>query len=60
MRLAVDVLALNQLADYPYERIDGVKPVNNRYEASVIPLLGTGMPSALDSPKVTITATSLR
>jgi hypothetical protein len=38
----------------PYERIDGTKPVNNRYNASVGPLLGMGMPGVVSSIKVTI------
>src|SRR5208283_267515 len=29
----------------PYERIDGNTPVNSRYNASVGPLLGMGMPA---------------
>lgn len=41
--------------DCPYERIDGAKQVNNRYDASVGPLLGIGMPAAVNSVKVTIT-----
>jgi len=40
--------------DYPYERIDGVKPVNNRYNASVGSLLGMGMPAAVRSLTVLI------
>jgi hypothetical protein len=43
----------------PYERIDGVQPVNNRYKASVGPLLGMGMPGTVSSLKVTM-ATSGR
>jgi hypothetical protein len=42
--------------DCLYERVDGVKPVNNRYHASVGPLLGIGVPDAVDSVKVTIIA----
>ena len=42
----------------PYERIDGVRPVNNRYCASVGPLLGMGMPGAVSSVKVTIATSS--
>jgi hypothetical protein len=40
----------------PYERIDGTKPVNNRYNASMGPLLGMGMPGVISSIKVTIAA----
>jgi len=40
-----DMAAAN--ADHPYERIDGVTPVNNRYNASVGPLLGMGMPAEM-------------
>jgi hypothetical protein len=42
----------------PYERIDGVKPINNRYDASVGPLLGMGMPGTIFSVKVTIATAS--
>jgi hypothetical protein len=42
----------------PYERIDGVRPVNNRYNASVGPLLGIGMPGTIFSVKVTIATAS--
>jgi hypothetical protein len=38
----------------PYERIDGVRPVNNRYDASVGPLLGMGMPGTVFSVNVSI------
>jgi hypothetical protein len=47
-------------ANNPYERIDGVKPVNNRYDASVGPLLGMGMPATVDSVNVTIKVTGGR
>jgi hypothetical protein len=39
-------------ASFPYERIDGMKPVNDRYNASVGPLMGMGMPAAISSVKV--------
>jgi hypothetical protein len=42
----------------PYERIDGAKPVNARYNASVGQLLGMAMPGTVSSVKVTIAATS--
>jgi hypothetical protein len=32
-------------ANAPFERIDGLKPVNNRYNASVGQLMGMGMPA---------------
>jgi len=41
-------------ASHPYERIDGIKPVNERYNASIGPLLGMGMPAATCSLTVTI------
>jgi hypothetical protein len=34
---------------HPYERIDGLKPVNGRYNASIGPLLGMGMPAIMYS-----------
>jgi hypothetical protein len=34
-------------ANPPYERIDGMTPVNNRYNASVGPLMGMGMPAVV-------------
>ncbi len=34
-------------SNYPYERIDGMKPENNRYNASVGSLMGMGMPASL-------------
>ena len=37
-----DVIASG--ADHPYERIDGLTAVNSRYNASIGPLLGMGMP----------------
>ena len=39
----------------PYERIDGTKPVNNRYNASAGSLLGMGMPATISAIKVSIT-----
>jgi hypothetical protein len=42
----------------PYERIDGIKPVNNRYNASAGSLLGMAMPGAVSSIMVTIAAAS--
>lgn len=41
---------------HPFERIDGTKPVNDRYNASVGPLLGIGLPAARESIAVTVTA----
>jgi hypothetical protein len=38
--------------NHPYERIDGAKPVNNRYNASVGSLMGMGMPAIFSSVKV--------
>jgi hypothetical protein len=35
--------------NHPYERIDGLKPVNGRYNASIGPLLGMGMPAIMYS-----------
>ena len=40
--------------NHPYERIDGVKPANNRYNASVGPVLGIGLPSVTYSLNVRI------
>jgi hypothetical protein len=40
--------------NHPYERIDGVKPVNDRYNASIGPLLGMGMPAAVSAVTVTV------
>ena len=40
-------------ASHPYERIDGIKPANERYNASIGPLLGMGMPAATYSLTVT-------
>ena len=34
-------------SNYPYERIDGMKPENNRYNASVGSLMGMGMPASI-------------
>ena len=42
----------------PYERIDVAKPVNNRYNASIGPMLGMGMPGTVSSVKVTIATAS--
>lgn len=39
-------------ANFPYERIDGMKPVNDRYNASVGSLMGMGMPAIVSSMKV--------
>jgi hypothetical protein len=39
----------------PYERIDGTKPVNNRYNASAGSLLGMGMPANISAIKVSTT-----
>ena len=44
--------------NHPYERIDGVKPQNNRYNASVGPLLGMGMPATVVSVKVIVRGNS--
>ncbi len=41
-------------ANFPYERIDGMKPVNDRYNASVGPLMGMGMPALVSSVKVEV------
>jgi len=41
-------------ANSPYERIDGIKPVNSRYNASAGSLLGMCMPGTLSAIKVTI------
>jgi hypothetical protein len=38
----------------PYERIDGVQPVNNRYNASAGSLLGMATPAIISSVKVTL------
>jgi hypothetical protein len=51
-----DIIAAGDNA--PYERIDGVKPVNNRYDASIGPLLGMGMPATIDSLKITMMTTN--
>jgi len=40
----------------PYERIDGVKPVNNRYSASAGSLLGIAMPATVSSIKIIVKA----
>ncbi len=41
-------------ANPPYERIDGKKPENNRYNASVGPLMGMGRPATVGSVTVVI------
>lgn len=41
-------------ANPPYERIDGMKPVNNRYNASVGPLLGMGMPAVVSAVNIVV------
>ncbi len=41
-------------ANHPYERIDGMKPENNRYNASVGSLMGMGMPAVVLSVKVEV------
>lgn len=38
----------------PYERIDGMKPVNNRYNASVGPLMGMGRPATVSAVTVRV------
>ena len=35
--------------EHPYERIDSVMPENNRYNASVGPVLGMGLPATVFS-----------
>ena len=40
-------------AGHPYERMDGNKPVNECYNASIGPLLGMGMPATTYSITVT-------
>lgn len=42
-------------SSHPYERIDGTKPVNERYNASIGPVLGMGMPATTYSLTVTTT-----
>jgi hypothetical protein len=39
---------------HPYERIDGVKQVNDRYNASAGSIMGLGMPGTLAAIKVTV------
>jgi hypothetical protein len=34
-------------SNHPYERIDGMKPVNDRYNASMGSLMGMGMPACI-------------
>ena len=42
-------------SNYPYERIDGYSPVNGKYNASIGPLLGMGMPAdVMSSVSVTV------
>lgn len=41
-------------ANHPYERLDGQKPMNDRYNASVGPLAGIGMPAETAAFTVTI------
>lgn len=41
-------------SNHPYERIDGITPINNRYNASVGPLLGIGLPATVFSVDVVI------
>jgi len=41
-------------ANPPYERIDGMKPENNRYNASVGPLMGMGMPAVVSSVNIVV------
>ena len=38
----------------PYERIDGLTPVNDRYNASVGSLMGIGVPEVFSSMKVDV------
>lgn len=42
------------VANCPYERIDGDTPVNDRYNASIGPLLGIGMPATTSTISVTV------
>ena len=44
----------NADANPPYERIDGMKPVNDRYNASIGPLMGMGMPAVVSSVTVKV------
>jgi hypothetical protein len=39
-------------ADHPYERIDGMKPQNGRYNASAGALMGMGVPAVVSSVNV--------
>ena len=48
----------NANASHPYERIDGTKPVNERYNASVGPLLGMGLPATVFSITITTAQTT--
>jgi hypothetical protein len=41
-------------ANPPYERIDGMKPVNNRYNASVGPLMGMGTPAVVSAVNIVV------
>ena len=43
-------------SNHPYERIDGTTPVNDRYNASVGPLAGIGMPGDTSAVSVVIAA----
>ena len=38
--------------NFPYERIDRMKPVNARYNASAGPIMGMGMPAVVSSVKM--------
>ena len=40
--------------NHPYERIDGLEPVNGRYNASVGQLMGMGMPSKVAAVNVMV------
>lgn len=41
-------------SNQPYERIDGITPANNRYNASVGPLLGIGLPARISTICVSV------
>jgi hypothetical protein len=47
-------------ANPPYERIDGMKPVNNRYNASVGPLMGMGTPAVISAVNIVVGGGQLR
>jgi hypothetical protein len=51
-----DLAAANNHYRRPYERIDGVTQVNDRYNASVGPLLGIGMPAVTSTVFVVVNA----